>query len=259
MNNQEFEIDLLKLAGDLWKKILVILLVALIGATVAFGYTFFFITPTYQATVSLYVNNSSFSVGSTNFTISGAELSTGSQLVTTYIYVLRSRTTLEDVIAKAGLNYSAGALSDMISAKPVTGTAAFDVTVTSSSPTEAEQIANTIATVLPDRISEIVDGSSVRIVDYAIVPSARSSPSFTINTLIGLLIGAVLAIGIITLKFLIDERNDVVIHSADELRAMYPDITVLALIPDMRLSEKKGYYYSSYYAEGKKGGKVSNG
>lgn len=259
MNNQEFEIDLLKLAGVLWKKILVILLVALIGATVAFGYTFFFITPTYKATVSLYVNNSSFSVGASNFTISGAELSTSNRLVTTYIFVLRSRTTLEDVIAKAGLRYSAGGLSGMITATPVADTAAFNVTVTSTSPTEAELIANTIATVLPDRISEIVDGSSVRVVDYAIVPSARSSPSFTTNTLIGLAIGAVLAIGLIVLKFLIDERNDVVIHSADELRAMYPDITVLALIPDMRLSEKKGYYYSSYYAEGKKGGKVSNG
>ena len=26
---------------------------------------------------------------------------------------------------------------------------------------------------------------------------------------------------------------------------------IAALIPDMRLSEKKGYYYSSYYGEGK--------
>lgn len=255
MNNQEFEIDLVKLAGVLWKKVLVILLVALLGASVAFGYTFFFITPTYQATVSLYVNNSTFNVGSTNFTVSGAELSTGNRLVTTYIFVLRSRTTLEDVAAKAGLNYSAGALSGMISTAPVEDTAAFNVTVTSASPTEAELIANTIATVLPERISEIVDGSSVRIVDYAIVPSARSSPDYTRNTVIGMLLGAVLAIALITLKFLIDEKNDAAIHSADELRAMYPDISVLALIPDMRLSEKKGYYYSSYYAQSQKGAK----
>ena len=57
---------------------------------------------------------------------------------------------------------------------------------------------------------------------------------------------------------MIDEQNDVLIHSADELRELYPDITVLALIPDMRLSEKKGYYYSSYYGESKdkeKGGR----
>jgi len=255
MNNEEFEIDLLKLAGVLWKKVLVILLVALLGASIAFGYTFLFVTPTYKATVSLFVNNSSFSVGSSNFTISGAELSTSNRLVTTYIFVLRSRTTLEDVAAKAGLDYSAGRLSGMISTAPVTDTAAFNVTVTSTSPTEAELIANTIATVLPERISEIVDGSSVRVVDYAIVPSARSSPSYIINTLVGFLIGAVLSIAVIAVKFLIDEKNDVAIHSADELRTMYPDITILALIPDMRLSEKKGYYYSSYYGEGKKGAK----
>ena len=253
MNNEEFEIDLLKLAGVLWKKVLVILLIALLGASIAFGYTFLFVPPTYQATVSLYVNNSTFSVGASNFTVTGAELSTGNRLVTTYIFVLRSRTTLEDVAAKAGLRYSAGKLSSMISTSPVADTAAFNITVTSPSPTEAELIANTIATVLPDRISEIVDGSSVRIVDYAIVPSARSSPSYINNTLIGFLIGAVLAVALISVKFLIDERNDVAIHSADELRAMYPDITVLALIPDMRLSEKKGYYYSSYYAQSKKG------
>jgi len=35
------------------------------------------------------------------------------------------------------------------------------------------------------------------------------------------------------------------------MREIYPDITVMALIPDMRLSEKKGYYYSSYYGKGR--------
>ena len=57
---------------------------------------------------------------------------------------------------------------------------------------------------------------------------------------------------IITIRFLIAEQNDVVIHSADELREMYPDLSILTLIPDMRLSEKKGYYYSSYYGGDKK-------
>ena len=40
-----------------------------------------------------------------------------------------------------------------------------------------------------------------------------------------------------------------------KLRERYPDIKVLAMIPDMTLSEKKGYYYSSYYGDGKKGGR----
>ncbi len=251
-NNSEIEIDLLKLAGAVWRKVLVIILIAVLMATFAFAGTLLFITPEYEATAALYVNNSSFSLGLERFSISASELSASNSLVNTYIFILESRTTLEDVISAAGLPYTYTKLAKMISAQPVSGTAAFNITVTSESPTEAELIANTIAQILPERISEIVDGSSVRIVDYAIVPAHRSSPSFTKNTVLGFLIGGVLAAGIVIIKFLIDERNDVVIHSADELRSIYPDITVLALIPDMRLSEKKGYYYSSYYGESKK-------
>ncbi len=254
-NNDEIEIDLIKLIKAIWKKALVIILIAVITATLTFAFTLFFITPTYQATASLYVNNSSFSFGASNFSISSSELNASSSLVNTYIYILKSRTTLEDVISTAGLDYNYEELSKMISTKAVSGTAAFNVTVTSESPTEAELIANTIAQVLPERISEIVDGSSVRIVDFAIVPAHRSSPSFTRNTILGFLVGGFLAFAIVTIKFIVDEQNDVVIHSADELRELYPDITVLALIPDMRLSEKKGYYYSSYYGEKDKGGK----
>ena len=251
-NNDEIEIDLLKLFKALWKQALVIILVAVILAAAVFAFTLFFISPSYDATASIYVNNSSFSFGSTSFSISSSELSASNSLVNTYIYILESRTTLEDVIAKAGLPYSYEELSEMITTKAITGTAAFDVTVRSSSPTEAELIANTIAEVLPTRIAEIVDGSSVRVVDYAIVPAHRSAPSYTKNTVIGFLIGAVLAAGVIVVRFLIDEQNDIAIHSADDLHRLYPEIKVLAMIPDMRLSEKKGYYYSSYYGDQKK-------
>ena len=254
-NNDEIEIDLLELFRALWKKALVIILVAVLAASAVFAYTLFMISPAYDATASIYVNNSSFSFGSTSFSISSSELSASNSLVSTYIYILESRTTLEDVISKAGLPYNYEQLSKMITTKAITGTAAFDVTVRSSSPTEAEHIANTIAQVLPERIAEIVDGSSVRIVDYAIVPAHRAAPSYTKNTMIGFLAGAVLAAGFVTVRFLIDEQNDMVIHSTDELRELYPDIKVLAMIPDMRLSEKKGYYYSSYYGDKAKGGK----
>ena len=254
-NNDEIEIDLLKLIKVLWRKALVIILVAVLAASAVFAFTLFFIEPAYDATASIYVNNSSFSFGSTSFSISSSELSASNSLVNTYIYILKSRTTLEDVISRAGLPYTYEQLSKMITAKAVTGTAAFNVTVRSASPTEAEHIANTIAEVLSERIAEIVDGSSVRIVDYAIVAAHRAVPSYSKNTIIGFLAGAFLAAAIVIVRFLIDEQNDVVIHSADDLKELYPNIKVLAMIPDMRLSEKKGYYYSSYYGDDKKGGK----
>lgn len=252
--NDEIEIDLLKLIKVLWRRALVIILVALLVASAVFAVTLFFITPTYEATASFYVNNSSISIGSMNYTITGGELSAASTLVNTYIYILKSRTTLEDVIEKGGLPYNYIELGKLISTKTVTGTAAFDITVTTDSPSESERIANLIAEVLPERITEIVDGSNVRIVDYAIIPSHRAGPSYSKNLIIGFLAGAFLAAAVIAIRFLIDEQNDQIIHSTDELRQMYPDIKVLAMIPDMRLSEKKGYYYSSYYGD-KKGGK----
>ncbi len=252
--NDEIEIDLLKLIKVLWRRALVIILVALLAASAVFAVTLFFITPTYEATASFYVNNSSISIGSMNYSITGGELSAASTLVNTYIYILKSRTTLEDVIEKGGLPYNYIELGKLISTKTVAGTAAFDITVTTDSPSESERIANLIAEVLPERITEIVDGSNVRIVDYAIIPSHRAGPSYSMNLIIGFLVGAFLAAAVIAVRFLIDEQNDQIIHSTDELRQMYPDIKVLAMIPDMRLSEKKGYYYSSYYGD-KKGGK----
>ncbi len=245
--NEEIEIDLLVLFKVLWSKALVLVLTALIAGAATFAVTAFLIKPKYEATASMYVNNSSFSFGSTSFSISSSELSASNSLVSTYIFILESRTTLEDVISTAGLSYDYEELSEMITAEAVTGTAAFNVTVESESPVEAELIANTIAKLLPDRIAEIVDGSSVRIVDYAIVPAHRSSPSFIKNTALGVLAGLFLSAAIVTVQYVINEQTNDVVSSADDLKALYPNIPVLALIPDMRLSEKKGYYYSSYY------------
>ena len=133
-HNDEIEIDLLQLFGALWKKALAIILIAVIVGSAAFAYTLFMVEPTYEATASMYVNNSSFSFGSTSFSISSSELSASNSLVSTYIFILESRTTLEDVISDAGLSYTYEELSEMISTEAVTGTAAFTVTVSSNSP-----------------------------------------------------------------------------------------------------------------------------
>lgn len=256
-NESGLKIDLMELAQVLLSKALVLIVAALIAGAAALGYTLFSMKPKYEATTTLYVNNSSVSVGSLNFSVSSTGVNTSDALVPTYILILKSRTTLEDVIAAANLNYTASQLSGMISAQSVSGTAVFTISVESENPVEAELIANTIAQVLPDRITEIVNGSSVRIVDYAIVPTQRSSPSYTDNTLMGMLIGLVLSAAVIVLQYIIKQQTSDVVATADDLKTLYPDIPVLALIPDMHMSEKKGYYYYSSYYGGK--GDVSNG
>lgn len=244
----DYEIDVIALLKRIWKNILSIALVAILFGSAAFGYTVALVEPEYQATASMYVNNSSFSLGSTSFSVSSADLSASTSLVSVYLYILESRTTLEEVIQAANLTYTPEELKKMITTNSVSKTGAFEVTVTSTNPAEVELIANSIAKILPERIAEIVDGTSVRIVDYAIIPSRRSGPSILLNTAMGILIGAFLSVAWVVVRFLLDDTNRVMIQSVDDLRAMYPDVMVLATIPDMRLSEKKSGYYSAYYA-----------
>lgn len=253
----EFEIDLVALLRVLWKNALSIALAAILFGSAVFGVTAFLMEPVYKATASMYVNNSTFNLGATSFSVSSSDLTASNSLVSVYLYILESRTTLEEVIQAAELDYTPKELKQMISTNSVSKTGAFEVTVTSTNPAEVERIANSIAKILPERIAEIVDGTSVRIVDYAIIPSARSGPSILRNTVTGILFGGILSVIWISVRFLLNDTSKMLIQSVDDLRSLYPDVMVLATIPDMRLSEKKNGYYSNYYATettGKKGG-----
>ena len=174
-NNNEMVIDLVQLAKALWHRAWAIVLAMVIFGGAAFGYARFLITPLYQASAMMYVNNSSINVGSTQVDLS--DLSAAQSLVETYIVILKTRGTLEQVIEQENLSYDYETLSDMIEAGAVNSTEVFEIQVTSADPEEAERIANCIAELLPGRISEIVEGSSVKIVDYAIVPSQNLPPA----------------------------------------------------------------------------------
>ena len=244
--NTEVTIDLIEVARVLLRRWWIIVLSTLIFGLAALGYTRFFIDPLYKASTLMYVNNSDISLGSTSFTISNADLTAAQKLVNTYVVILKSRMALNEIIEESGVDYTYEQLKSMISAASVNSTEIFQIVVTSKSPEEAELIANTIAEVLPDKISAIVSGSDVRIVDYAVIPAHRSSPSYTRNTAIGLLLGFLLSAAAIIITYMLDEN----IRSEDYLTSTYTDIPLLAVIPDMIGTKQLsgGYYgYGSYY------------
>lgn len=245
-SDEVYELDLFQWLQALWRKAWAIALAAVIGAGVAFSVASFIITPLYEAEALMYVNNSSFSVGNTSFSISNSELSAAQSLVDTYIIILNSRTTLNDVIEEAKLDYSYDELKEMLHAEAVNGTEVFSVKATSDDPAEAERIVNTITRVLPGTISNVVDGSDVRIVDYAVIPAEKAAPNVTIYTAIGLLLGFVLMCLIITIQ----EMTDTLIHNEDYLLDTY-ELPVLAVVPDLMTSKSSGYY-SAYYSSDSK-------
>jgi len=237
------EIDLLKLVLILWRKAWAIILAAVITGGIAFGFTYNFIAPKYQASVKVYVNNTSQM--NPNTAISQSDLVVAKQLVATYIVTLKSRTTLNQIITEAGLPYNSDELNSMISAAAINSTEVFEVTVTSEDAKEAALIANTIADILPNRITEIVENSSVRIVDYAIINETPVSPSYPKNIAIGVLAGVVVAVALIFLQFVLDNK----IHSEEYLIEHYK-YPILAVIPDLNANSKQKYYKKkkNYYS-----------
>ena len=231
------EINLQKLFNALLSKLWLIAIIAVVAAVVTFLGTYFFITPQYQSSAMFYVNNSAFSLDDA-FSITSSDISASKSLVKSYIVILRTQQTMDDIVDYSGVDRSYGELLEMVSAESVDNTEIFRVVVNSTDPQEAKDIAKAISIILPKRISSIIEGTSAKVVDEPRVSSVPSSPSYTTNTLIGFLVGLTLSVSIIVLM----EIFDVTIRTEDDVTQNI-EHPVLASVPDMSAPTKSGYYY----------------
>ncbi len=239
-NRDYYTIDLLHILKTLWRRVWAIALAGIIAAVSGFCIASFAIAPKYSSSIMLYVNNSSLSLGNTNFSISSSEITAAQSLVKTYIVMLKNRTTLTEVIDETGVDYTYDELYNMIEATAVNETEVLKVTVTSEDPYEAARIVNCIAEVLPERISEIIEGSSMAVVDMGVVDTQKVSPSITKYTAVGLMLGVIIAVLIIVVFAMLDDT----IHDDEYVINTY-NYPILAKVPDLMNSGNKpyGYYY----------------
>lgn len=126
------------------------------------------------------------------------------------------------------LPYSNQTLRGMISANALNSTEILEVKVTSKDPEEAAEIANTLAKLAPPEIIRVVQAGGVELIDEAVVNVNPVAPNIQLNTVIGALLGAVLAcLGILILAML-----DTRIKSEEDLQRQY-ELPVLGVIPDI--------------------------
>jgi len=246
------EIDMKKLVLTYLDKWWLLAIGAVTFAVIFMIYTMHFITPMYSASVTVYVNSSKGVEEVTNIT--NTSLVTAQRLVNTYIKIIESDSVLNKVAEASGLDISGDGIRGCMSAAQVDNTELFKIRVAHQNPELAAQIANTIAKVAPSEIEGFVEGSSTKIIDYARVPVVPSSPSVKKNTFFGSLVGFVLVLTYLTVRFLLDVR----IKDEEELTMLF-DAPVLGQIPvfsqegDKRYEAEKKSYEGT--AEQQKGGK----
>lgn len=221
--NETRVIDIKDLAKDILKRAWIIVLCGVLCAAITLVYTRNFVTPTYLASVTMYVNNNA----DNSDTVSSSNLAVALQLVKTYVNIVYSDTVLDKVVDQTGFNLNADQIRGMMVAQVIDETEMFTVNIISPDPQMSADIVNAIASIAPTEISKIIQGSSAKVVDFAKVPTKQYAPNYTSNTIFGGAIGAALATVVITLFILSNNR----VRNEKDLMAIC-NIPVLGTIPD---------------------------
>ena len=222
---KEMEISLLEIITVLWQKAWVIALCIILGGSLGFGRSRYMIAPTYTSRITMYVNNNTERVESQ---LNLGDIAASQKLVATYIEILKSDIVLSKVIQEMNLPYSNQALRGMIAARALNSTEILEVKVISKDPEEAAAIANTLAKLAPPEIIRVVQAGGVELIDEAVVNPYPVAPNIQSSTMMGALLGAVLACLGILVAVMLDNR----VKSEEELKKHY-DIPVLGVIPDI--------------------------
>jgi len=197
------EIDVFHLLKILWKRKLLIALVAFVTGIVAFAYSSFIVKPEFTSTTRIYVvnRNQGDKPGLTN-----QDLQAGSYLVKDYREIILSQDVLEKVATDLKLELPPKGLASKIKVTVPVDTRIVSISVTDRAPEEASRIANSLREVAAQKIISVTRVSDVTTLEEARPATSPSSPNIRRNTMVGFLAGAVVMVVTVLLVELLDTR-----------------------------------------------------
>ena len=226
LENDEIEIDLRELFLALKKRIVAILLTTVILGGVSALITAFAITPKYSSSAQLYVMSKS---GISQLT----DLTLGTQLTQDYMVIVKTRPVLEQVIKDLGLNLDYKELEKKITVENPTDTRIMEIKVTDSDPKMAQEMTQELAQVTAKTVSEKMDIKAPTIIEKAYEADEPDSPSLPKNTLIGAVLGFVLASAVVIVQFMMNDT----IRKEEDIEK-YLDTNVLTQLPLKKSSRR---------------------
>ena len=229
MNNQEnqaVEIDVFAMLKTLWKRKFSIVLVALIFAIAAFGYSAFLAKKEYQSTSRIYVVSRQ---NQDNNALTNSDLQAGSYLVKDYREIILSQNVLSQAIEELKLDLTPAELSKKISVSVPTDTRILSITAKDGDPKEAARIANGLRNVAAAKIISVTKVSDVTTLDEAEVPQSPSSPNIRRNVLLGFIAGAGLMVVLMVVVEVLDDR----VKRPEDIEELM-GFTLLGIVPDIK-------------------------
>lgn len=221
----KIEIDVVQVLKVLWKRKLMIALVAIATGVLAFGFSSFIVKPQFTSTTRIYVvnRNQGDKPG-----LSNQDLQAGSYLVKDYREIILSQDVLEKVVTEQNLKFDAKALAKKIQVTVPADTRIVSISVKDGNPEEASRIANGLREVAAQKIISVTKVSDVTTLEEARPALSPSSPNIRRNTILGVGVGAGI---VILLAISVEVLDDRVRRPEDIEEVMH--ISLLGVIPNL--------------------------
>lgn len=197
----EEEISLEELFFILRHKVSSIVLWSMIGLLLAGLYTFFLVTPQYESSSKIVVNQTQ----NTNQVITNTDIQTNLNLINTYQSIIREPIILEEVLEVTSSDLTIPELREKINVQTQDSSLVFGVSVQDDSPYRAAEYANAIANTFANRIGDILEVQSVTILSQAIPNPSPVSPNVLLNLLLGTILGLMIGVGMAFLSEFLDK------------------------------------------------------
>lgn len=220
MREDEIEIDLMELLHLLMQKLWILILCFVLGAGIALGYTKLLVTPQYSATSMLFILTKTTSVTSL------ADIQMGAQLTVDFETLAKTRPVVEDVIEKLDLDMTYDEVVKIVTTENPASTRLLKLTVTHPDPEMAKEISNALADATADQVANVMNTDKPNVAERAVTPVSPSSPSVVKNTAIGALLGLLLAMAVIVIRFLLNDT----VQTEEDVRK-HLNLHTLAAIP----------------------------
>lgn len=221
LEQDELEIDLKELFFELLSHWKILAVSTIMAAAIALAASKFILVPQYESTSALYVLSNSIT--------SLADIQIGSSLTNDYIVVVKGRPILDQVIENLNLDETYDSLVDKITLENPSDSRILEITVRDPDPNHAKAIADEMASVASDYISIKMDQSAPTTIQNGYADGDPVSPNVGMNTLIGAMVGFLLAAAIITISYLLDDSimtaEDVEQKLGMNLLGSLPEIT----------------------------------
>ncbi|MBS4204795.1 YveK family protein [Lederbergia citrea] len=211
----EETISLRELMQTLRKRMSLIVLITLAAVVISGAVSFFVLTPIYQSSTQLLVNQAK----SDQPIYNPAEIQTNLQLINTYNVIMKSPAILDKVIDDLDLDLTVGQLNGKITVQSEKDSQVVNVTVQDPNPHKAAEIANQISQVFQTEISNIMNVDNVSILAKAEVGENASpvKPQPLLNIAIALVVGLMAGVG---LAFLLEYLDNTIKTEQDVERIL---------------------------------------